>query len=194
LIAQRTLALWLARIALPATYVVIYSLSAMMPLLAVMKPLDTTTRTAVGSVWMIARLFAFVVLGATVWWHTRPRILLAAAGVMLIAFWGVTMPLSPTPLTMMILSQIILGIVMGIIYSGSLYFAMVLSDGSTEHGGYHEALIGVGSVLGPGTAALTQWRWPGDVAAGVIAVSGVVAVSIAAATIATITAAKRQTH
>ena len=59
---------------------------------------------------------------------------------------------------------------MGMIYSASLYFGMVLSDGSTEHGGYHEALIGLGSILGPGTAALTQLVWRGDIRAGVAAV------------------------
>ena len=197
LIAQRTLALWLARIALPATYVVVFSLSAMLPSLAVMQSLSTTAQTAVGSVWMMARLLAFVALGATAWWHTRPRILLAAAVVMLAAFWGVTIPLSShasVALTAMIFWQIILGVVMGIIYAGSLYFGMVLSEGSTEHGGYHEALIGLGSVIGPGTAALTQWRHPGDLTAGVIAVSGVIGISILAAGMAMIAAAKRPTR
>ena len=33
---------------------------------------------------MIARAFAFVWLGSTIWWHTRPRILLLAAVGMLI--------------------------------------------------------------------------------------------------------------
>ena len=33
---------------------------------------------------------------------------------------------------------------------------MVLSDGSTEHGGYHEALIGLGSVLGPGMVLVVE--------------------------------------
>ena len=197
LLAQRTLALWLARIALPATYVVVYSLSAMLPLLAVLQPLGTAGRTAVASVWMIARLLAFVALGATAWWHTRPRILLVSAAVMLVAFWGVTLPAPGSyavALAMMLVSQSVLGIVLGIIYAGSLYFGMVLSEGSTEHGGYHEALIGAGCVIGPGTAALTQWRWPGDLAAGVAAVSGVIALSILAAAIATFRASKPPTR
>jgi MFS family permease len=196
LLAQRTLALWLARIALPATYVVVYSLSAMMPLLPVLQPHSTAGRTRIASVWMVARLLAFVVLGASVWWHTRPRILLGSAAVMLVAFWGITVQVSPdhtTALAAMVASQAVLGVVMGVIYAGSLYFGMVLSEGSTEHGGYHEALIGVGSVLGPGAAALTQWRWPGDLRAGVIAVSGVIALSIVAALAVTIRAAKRPT-
>jgi MFS family permease len=194
LLAQRTLAMWLARISLPATYVVVYALSAMMPLLPVMQPLDTTQRTLVGSTWMVARWLAFLLLGATTWWHTRPRILLLAAGGMLIAFIGVTIQPTrdqTTNLTSMIGWQIVLGVMMGIIYSGSLYFGMVLSEGSTEHGGYHEALIGLGSVLGPGTAALTQWRWPGDLHAGVAAVCAVITLTILAACVASVRARQR---
>jgi hypothetical protein len=93
----------------------------------------------------------------------------------------------------MIAWQVVLGVVMGVIYAGSLYFGMVLSEGSTEHGGYHEALIGLGSVLGPGTAALTQWAWPNDLRAGVIAVSGVISVSVLVAALATVRARRRPT-
>ncbi len=178
LVARRTLAMWLARISLPATYVVVYGLSAMMPSLPVMRPLTTSMATLVASIWMIARWLAFVILGATIWWHTRPRILLLAGVMMLFAFIGVAMiPRLPA----MIACQVLLGVTLGIIYAGSLYFGMVLSEGSTEHGGYHEALIGLGSVLGPGAAALAQWQWPGDLRAGVIAVSCVISVTLVAA-------------
>ena len=203
LLASRTLALWLSRIALPATYVVVYGLSAMMPLLPVMRPLGTTEGTVVASVWMFARFAAFVYLGMTLWWHTRPRILLAAAGAMLIAFLGVTVRPSDVfaaaiipyagDLASMIGWQVALGAVMGVIYSASLYFGMVLSDGSTEHGGYHEALIGLGSILGPGVAALAQLKWPGDIGAGVAAVCCVIGVSVVAALAATVKASRRPT-
>jgi len=200
LVAKRTLAMWLARISLPATYVVVYSLAAMMPLLPVMQPLETAQRTLAGSVWMLARFAAFLYLGATVWWHTRPRILLVAAAVMLIAFIGVTVRPSDVSgarviphavdLASMIGWQIALGVVMGIIYSASLYFGMVLSDGSTEHGGYHEALIGLGSILGPGTAALTQLVWRGDVRAGVTTVCCIIGLSVIAAAFASARASR----
>jgi MFS family permease len=216
LLAKRTLAMWLARISLPATYVVVFGLAAMMPLLPVMQPLDTAQRTMVGSVWMIARFLAFLYLGATVWWHTRPRVLLVAAAMMLVAFVGVTVRPSeilsagPSPrvtldlsvraaipyavdLASMISWQIALGAMMGMIYSASLYFGMVLSEGSTEHGGYHEALIGLGSILGPGTAALTQLVWRGDIRAGVAAVCCVIGLSVVAAAVATIKASRRPT-
>jgi hypothetical protein len=191
LLAQRTQALWLSRIALPATYVVVNSLSAMFPVLAALRPLSTVERTVVSSIWMAARWFVFAGLLASTWWHTRPRLVLIATIIMLVAFLGVTIRPSDIPgfkdagqafdLASMIAWQIVLGVVMGIIYSGSLYFGMVLSEGSTEHGGYHEALIGLGSVIGPASAALTQWRWPGNTTAGVYAVAGVLTATIVAA-------------
>ncbi|HYO09187.1 MAG TPA: MFS transporter [Tepidisphaeraceae bacterium] len=203
LLRKRTLAMWLARISLPATYVVVYSLMAMMPSLPVMRRLDPGAATLVGSAWMAARFGVFIALGVTRWWHTRPSLLLASAAVMLVAFIGVTVRPSDffpgagvsyaTDLAAMVAWQVLLGCVMGVIYAGSLYFGMVLSSGSTEHGGYHEALIGLGSILGPGTAALAQWRWPDDVRAGVIAVSGVIGLSVAAAVVASVRAARRPT-
>jgi hypothetical protein len=188
LLQQRTLALWLSRIALPSTYVVIYSLSALMPLLPVMQKLDTTAQTVVGSVWMISRWGVFWFLGATLFWHTRPTLLLLAAALMGLAFVGVT---APVGLPAMILAQILLGAVLGLIYTASLYFGMVLSEGSTEHAGYHEALIGLGQVLGPGAGALTQWKWPESLRAGAVAVSSLVFVSVCAAAVAAVKARRR---
>jgi hypothetical protein len=130
-------------------------------------------------------------------------VLLVAAAMMLVAFVGVTV--RPTDvfggagavipyavdLASMVGWQVALGAVMGMIYSASLYFGMVLSEGSTEHGGYHEALIGLGSILGPGTAALTQLIWGGSVRAGVVAVCCVIGLSVVAAGIATVKAPAR---
>jgi MFS family permease len=189
LLAQRTLALWLSRIALPSTYVVIYSLSALMPLLPVMKTLDPTAQTLVGSAWMVSRWATFWFLGATLFWHTRPRLLLLATVGMGAAFVGVTAPLG---LWSVVAFQVLLGASLGLIYTASLYFGMVLSEGSTEHAGYHEALIGVGQVLGPGAGALTQYRWPQSLTAGVLAVSSLVCLSIVGAAVATVRAARRE--
>jgi MFS family permease len=186
LLAQRTQALWLSRIALPATYVVEYSLMAMMPSLPVLRSLSATAQTLIGSVWMGGRWIIFLIMGMTHLWHTRPRLLLASVVAMGAAFFGVTIRLSPwfgvsnlaVDLTSMILWQCVLGAAVGIIYYASLYFGMVLSQGSTEHGGYHEALIGLGSILGPGFAAMAAVWWPGRLNAGLAAVGVVIAASI----------------
>jgi hypothetical protein len=79
--------------------------------------------------------------------------------------------------------QIIFGISVGLIYSGSLYFGMVLSEGSTEHGGYHEALIGLGSVLGPGSGAVALLLDPGQPKLGIACVAVVLGISAAVSSI-----------
>jgi hypothetical protein len=190
LLRVRTLALWMSRLALPATFVVISSLLAAMPTLPLIQRLDPRTRTVVASVWMAARWLAFLSLGATVWWHTRPRALLTAALLLLAGFLAVTLrpewlPGSPHVATApwlawMVFWQIVLGAALGLIYAASLYFGMVLSDGSTEHGGYHEALIGAGTVLGPGAGALAEQLGGGNPLWGVLAVAVVLGASVVA--------------
>ena len=202
LLRVRGLALLLSRIALPATYIVIYSLSAMLPSLPVMRELDVTAKTVVGSAWLVARWGTFLLLGLHPWWHTRPSAMLAAAALMLVAFVGMTLRPSTWwagaaasiafDLTWMIAWQLLLGAALGLIYFASLYFGMVLSDGSTEHGGYHEALIGLGQVCGPAVGVLALWVRPGDFQFGVLAVSGVVAATVAAAGVASAVIARRR--
>ena len=55
---------------------------------------------------------------------------------------------------------------------------MAVSEGSTEHGGYHEALIGRGQDLGPLVGATMQGLRPGALWPSVAGISAVVAVSI----------------
>jgi MFS family permease len=185
LLRKRTLALWLSRTALPATYTVIYGLMPMMPSLPTVKPLSTASQTVVASVWLMTRWMAFVILALGTWWHTRPRTLLWAAVVMGISFFGMT--IRPTAgaspmidLVSMIAWQALLGLAIGMIYAGSLYFGMVLSEGSTEHGGYHEALIGLGWILGPAAGAAAQAIKPDDLWLGITAVGAVIGLSVLA--------------
>jgi MFS family permease len=179
LLHLRVQALWLSRIALPAMYVVNYSLASMMPLLPVIRTLSPAMQTLLSSTWLIARWITFLVLGTSVFWHTRPRLMLIAAIGMLTAFLLITLP---TSLVLFVCGQVVLGACTGMIYTASLYFGMVLSEGSTEHGGYRESLIGLGSVLGPGAAALTQLRWPDAMMPAIIAVGAIVSVSVVCAT------------
>jgi MFS family permease len=173
----------LSRIALPATFAVIYALGAIMPTLAVIQSTTPAARTLLASVWMVSRWIFFIFLGATVWWHTRPRALLIAAIIMLAAFLGITLiPSMPS----MILWQITMGVAMGLIYSASLYFGMVLSDGSTAQNSYHEALIGLGSILGPGCGAIAGQLRPGDAHAPIIAVAAILWASVIAACVVSI--------
>ena len=194
LLRVRTLALWLSRISMPASYALIYALSAMLPSLPAMERIPTSVATVVGSAWLASRWLAFLLLGFSPWWHTRPRALLVAAWGMLLAFaaigWQPSSLLGREALGLdlgwLVVCQVALGFALGLIYSASLYFGMVLSDGSTEHGGYHEALIGLGSILGPGAGAAAQWLRPGKMTFGLMAVAGVLALSTLLATLASV--------
>jgi hypothetical protein len=174
---------------MPATYVVVFSLLAMLPSLPALAHLDTAHKTLIAGIMYACRWLTFLVLGHTVWWHARPRLLLVAATGLLLAYLGITIPASSwlggslgglLDLTLMGLWLAVLGVCLGVIYASSLYFGMVLSDGSTEHGGYHEALIGVGCALGPGIAAGATCV-SGHPLAGVFGVAGVLGLSLLAA-------------
>lgn len=180
---QRILALWLSRISVPAMYLMIYSLAAMMPLLPVIQRETVTMRTLICSVWLATRFATFVFLGATVFWHARPRLLLVAGMTLLLSLLAITLPQN---LGIMIAGQLVFGVATGLIYTASLYFGMVLSEGSTEHGGYHEALIGFGMTLGPAVGAVSQWWRPGDQTLAVVGIASLIGISIVVASGASI--------
>jgi hypothetical protein len=183
-VRQHRLALWLSRIALPSTYVIVFSLAPALPSLHAIKQLSPTFATMVASIWFIARAAAFVITANTTFWHKRPWLMFLASITMLISFLGTIIPgamtgigLSPALLYMAI-AQIGLGLSIGTIYAASLYFGMAVSEGSTEHGGYHEALIGLGQILGPTVGAVMQWIHPGALWPAVFGIAAVVSVTI----------------
>ena len=182
---RQRLALWLSRIALPSTYVVVYGIAPALPSLHAIKQLTPTIATLVGSIWLIARAAAFAITGSTTFWHKRPCLMVLASVTMLFAFIGTIVPGTLAKadlldaLSAMVIAQIVLGLSIGTIYSASLYFGMAVSDGSTRHGGYHEALIGLGQILGPLVGAIMQWIYPGTLWPAIAAISGVVSLSVA---------------
>jgi hypothetical protein len=195
LLGQRLTALWLARVSVPAMYVVTFALAAMMPLLPLVQSYRPAMQTVLCSVWLAVRWVAFLALGATTFWHTRPRLLLGAAAALLVAFMLITVrPSELLPgmsagagvvdLAALIFGQVLLGITTGLIYMASLYFGMVLTEGSARSGGYHEAMIGIGMTLGPATALATQALWPGQQRRAVAAVASLIAASVVLANIA----------
>jgi hypothetical protein len=68
----------------------------------------------------------------------------------------------------------------------------VLSQGSAEHGGYHEALIGVGACLGPGSGALIEYLAPNTPRLCAFTVAGLVSLTILAAAIVTVKMSKHK--
>ncbi len=132
------------------------SANAMVPLMpAVTKGLginNTGVATAVGSIYMFARVIGFVLAWVWIGWRYRIRWKLTFVSIMLVSTYFIIVSQN---LAELIVLQIVLGLALAMIYSGSLYYAMHLSRGSGHNAGIHEAVIGVGTVLGPALAAMS---------------------------------------
>ena len=158
----------LAWIANPFAYIAMNTIIPMIPSLALKMNLSTTEAGFVASVWMFARLFAFTGLWFWTGWHYRFGWLLSAYVAMAASF--VTLLLVPN-LAVIVLAQLIFGLAVGLIYYSSLFYSMDVGDTKGEHGGFHEALIGVGLFGGPALGAATLQFLPARPEAGIWAVS-----------------------
>jgi len=165
---------WLAN---PFAYVAMSTVIPIIPELAARFGLSTALAGFVASVWMFARLFAFVVLWRWTAWHYRFGWLLAAYVVMVAGFLGLL--LGPN-LATVVVSQIAFGLAVGLIYYSSLFYAMdVGGETQGEHGGLHEALIGIGIFGGPAAGSVALLLVPGHSQAGIATVWSLLVVGLA---------------
>ena len=157
---------WLAN---PFAYVGINTVIAVMPGVANKLALSTTRVGLFCSVWWFARLATFALLWQWRGWHYKFRWLLASF-IMLIGSFMLL--LLTNNLALIVLAQLFFGFAVGLIYYSSLFYSMdVGGETQGEHGGLHEAAIGVGVFAGPAVgAAALQWL-PAHSGSGVFAVS-----------------------
>lgn len=163
---------WLAN---PFAYVAINTVGAVIPQLAQKFQLSPTQSGVFCSLWFFVRTFAFVGLWRWTGWHYRFRWLLAAFIGLVGGF--ATMMLA-AQLWLVLLAQLVFGCAVGLIYYSSLFYSMDVGEAKGEHGGLHEAAIGLGICIGPavGAAALSL---PVQIAnAGAWAVSGLLSVGL----------------
>ena len=162
---------WLAN---PFAYIAINTLIAVTPGLAAKFHVSPMFAGFVWSLWCFVRLGAFVVLWRWTDWHYRFRWLAASFAVLIVSF--ATILLSPN-LALLIVAQIFFGGAIGLIYYSSLFYSMDGGSAKSEHGGIHEAAIGLGNCVGPalGAAALEflpQYANSGAMAVSVLLVFG----------------------
>jgi MFS family permease len=152
----------------PFAYVAMNTLIPLIPELASRFHLTTTLAGFVASVWMFARLAAFVLLWRWTAWHYAFRWLSGMYVVMIASFLVL---LSTSSLAALVIAQLIFGFAVGLIYYSSLFYSMdVGSETQGEHGGYHEMLIGIGLFVGPAVGAVTGYLAPATPRAGIWAV------------------------
>ncbi len=165
---------WLAN---PFAYIAINTLVAVLPGLATKFHLTPMFAGFACSLWGFMRLAAFVLFWRWDGWHYRFRWLLSAY-VLIIGSFAVIL-ITPN-LAAVLLAQLFFGTAIGLIYYSSLFYAMDASEAKSEHGGIHEATVGIGNCIGPavGTAAL---RFAAESPnAGAWAVSGLLLVGLGA--------------
>jgi predicted MFS family arabinose efflux permease len=155
---------WLAN---PFAYIAINTLIAVVP--GVARRLDLSTMAAgfCCSLWCFVRLGAFAALWQWRGWHYKFRWLLLAYLGLAASFGAIV--LAPNVPTLLV-GQVIFGGAVGLIYYSSLFYSMDRSETKGEHGGIHEAAIGLGNFAGPAVGAATLQLIPQYSQSGTIAV------------------------
>ncbi|NGO40097.1 MFS transporter [Limisphaera ngatamarikiensis] len=156
---------WLAN---PAAYMAIQTLIAVMPEVAARLGLSTAEAGLCGSVWCFARLGAFGLLWRWSGWHYRSAWLL---GSFLVLTLGFLLTVLAPSLLVLIPAQIGFGAALGLIYSSSLFYSMDAGETKGEHGGFHEAAIGLGNMTGPLVGALALQLTPQIPQSGTVGVT-----------------------
>jgi predicted MFS family arabinose efflux permease len=168
--------LHLAWLANPFAYVAINTLAANIPQLAEKFSLSPAQAGMFCSLWFFARMMAFIGLWRWTGWHYRFRWLLAGYLTLLVGFMLIM--LAPQ-LWLVLVAQVIFGAAIGLMYYSSLFYAMDLGESKGEHGGLHEAAIGLGVCIGPAVGAAALQLAPRMAYAGVWAVSALLCVGLA---------------
>ena len=156
---------WLAN---PFAYIAINTLIALFPGIAVRLHLSPMLAGFCCSVWCFARLGAFFGLWSWNGWHYHFRWLLLSYLALVGTFATI---LVVSDLAVLVLAQTVFGGAVGLIYYSSLFYSMDSSDTKGEHGGIHEAAIGLGNFAGPAVGAAALQFLPRYGNSGALAVS-----------------------
>ncbi|MGH7968264.1 MAG: MFS transporter, partial [Limisphaerales bacterium] len=158
----------MAWVANPFAYIAINTLIAVVPGVAARLQLSTTLAGFCCSVWCFSRFGAFLLLWQWAGWHYRFRWLLVAYIALVATFASVV--LAPN-LAVLVAGQLVFGVAVGLLYYSSLFYSMDLGDSKGEHGGIHEAVIGLGNCAGPAVGAGALYFLPQYSSSGTFAVT-----------------------
>ena len=156
---------WLAN---PFAYLAINTFIPLLPTVASRFHLSPMFAGFVCSLWGFVRLGTFIALWAWTEWHYRFRWLVMAFATLIVSFAAI---LIVPNLAVLLLAQIFFGAAIGLIYYSSLFYSMDASEAKGEHGGIHEAAIGLGNFIGPAVGAASLQFLPQYASSGAIAVS-----------------------
>lgn len=161
--------LYMAWLANPFAYIAINTFVPLLPGLAARFQLTPMLAGFVCSLWGFVRLGTFFALWFWTGWHYRFRWLVTAFATLIIVFVVI---LTAPNLAVLLAAQIFFGAAIGLIYYSSLFYSMDASETKSEHGGIHEAAIGLGNFVGPGVGAFSLQYFPNVPHSSALAVSG----------------------
>lgn len=156
---------WLAN---PVAYIAIYTFIPELPGVAAKFHLTPMFAGFACSLWCFVRFGTFLTLWLWTGWHYRFRWLVTAFALLIVSFVSI---LTVPSLVVLIIAQLFFGGAIGLIYYSSLFYSMDAGDTKGEHGGIHEAAIGLGNCIGPATGAVTLQFLPGLPHGSALAVS-----------------------
>ena len=160
--------LLMAWFANPFAYIAINTFIPMLPTVAARFHLSPMFAGFACSLWCFSRLGTFIALWLWTDWHYRFRWLVTACGLLVVSFAVILIVPS---LAALLIAQIFFGGAIGLIYYSSLFYSMDVGEAKGEHGGIHEAAIGVGNCIGPAVGAASLQFMPQHANSGAIAVS-----------------------
>ena len=161
--------LYMAWLCSPFSYVAINTIIPLIPSIAAKLNLSTGMAGVVCSLWMFARLVAFVSLWQWRGWHYHFRWLAGSYLIMIVSFLGILMAKS---VLLLLAAQSGFGLSIGLIYYSSLYYSMNVLKNQAANAGMHEAMIGAGLFLGPAFGAVTLYFLSSTIISGVCSVGG----------------------
>lgn len=149
------------RLLLPAAYLVMYTVLPMLPGITKVimtaggweEKLAERVEPLLVSLYLIARVAAFFTLERWQGWHGKwitaslgTTLLLVGCGAVILS---PRMDLGGAAVGPLVIGLLALGAGAATIYCGALYYALEVGAAEVDAGGMHEAMIGVGYVMGP---------------------------------------------
>ena len=159
------------------TYVMIAVMLPLLPALSDRIGQSPSLTIIMACTYYLTRCMAFFVFGRWEHWHYHRGWTITALMLAPLAFAGIMLT---TSLPVILLSLALFGISLGLTYSSSIYYSLDCGSAKGEQGGLHEAIIGIGNLLGP-LVGLAGICWIGENHGAPIATLTLVAVGTVAA-------------